>query len=80
MPLPLTPGRAAFAALALSTLVPLAHVHAQRTDAPVVRRLPASTRTLALGGGQPIAQDAEALLGGPALLNWSRGASALISV
>jgi hypothetical protein len=49
---------------------------AQSTAAPLVLRLPVSTRALAMGGAQPVAQDAEALLAHPALLAWSRGASA----
>ena len=49
---------------------------AQHDDAPLVLRLPVSTRALAMGGGQPMAQDAEALLFNPALLAYARGASA----
>jgi hypothetical protein len=76
MPAP-TVLRAATALALLASLPPLARAaRAQSPTAPLVLRLPVSARALALGGAQPMAQDAEALLFNPALLAWSRGASA----
>ena len=75
MPHPPRPARTAAPVLVLLAACAAAPARAQRVEAPLVLRLPTSARTLAQGGGQPVAQDAEALLGGPALLAWSRGAS-----
>ncbi len=58
------------AALTLPTLDARAQ---QRAVAPLVLRLPVSTRTLGMGGGQPIAADPESFLASAPLLNWSRG-------
>jgi hypothetical protein len=71
-------GRAARAASLLASSLVLAStpLGAQDADAPLVLRLPVSTRALAMGGAQPIAQDAESQLFNPALLAWARGASA----
>jgi hypothetical protein len=66
------PARALACALVLIA-PPLA---AQDADAPLVLRLPVSTRALGMGGAQPVAQDAESQLFNPALLAWARGASA----
>ncbi|GLC24012.1 hypothetical protein [Roseisolibacter agri] len=73
MPAHLSPRHAA--AVAALALVASAAA-AQDTGAPLVLRLPVSTRALAMGGGQPVAVDAESQLYNPALLAWSRGASA----
>ena len=69
MPVPPTLRAAALLALC----VPAAR--AQSPTAPLVLRLPVSARALAMGGAQPVAQDAEAMLANPGLLAWSRGAS-----
>lgn len=65
--------RAALGACALALTTSPAR--AQQDAAPLVLRLPVSTRALGMGGAQPVAQDAEAQLFNPALLAWSRGAS-----
>ena len=66
----------ACAAGACALALAAAPAAAQDAGAPLVLRLPVSTRALAMGGAQPMAQDAEAQLFNPALLAWSRGASA----
>ncbi|MGZ8379755.1 MAG: hypothetical protein ACXW0Z_21215 [Gemmatirosa sp.] len=62
--------------VACALALPASPLAAQQADAPLVLRLPVSTRALAMGGAQPIAQDAESQLFNPALLAWGRGASA----
>ena len=67
---------AVVAAVVASLALAATAARAQSPTAPLVLRLPVSARALAMGGAQPVAQDAEALLFNPALLAWSRGASA----
>ena len=64
--------------LALALALPAAARAQGSVVAPLVLRLPVSTRALAMGGAQPIADDPESFLAGAALLNWSRGLSAQV--
>ena len=69
----------ACASAALALLASAAPARAQHRDAaPLVLRLPPSTRALAMGGAQPMADDPEAFLASAPLLNWSRGVSAQV--